>query len=674
MANSVKFDVGVRDNASRPINNIRDAWRRLQADSAKGLAVGVGAAASLQAWNLAGQAIRGVTGAIGDSVKAAIEEAAGQKRLAQSIQENSASWDGNTAAIERTITARERLGFADDVQRDSLAFLVSVTGDHTKALDLQRTAMDLARLKGMDLNTASELLGKVYAGNMGTLSRYGIVLEKGATATEAIAEIQRRAAGQAEAYGDTTAGAMERAGIAVDNLREDFGAGLMPVVEAGANFLTDTAIPVFRDAAAGIGEIGKGAVDAIPGLRDFFGAFEDGEGRGIDLLDFLPSGAVAGAAGRMAQDARDLQDELDEQAESERSRIQQLVINNRLWADSAEEGGESSKAAAEELNDLGLTAQATAHYINRDLIASLNAIPTEINVDVRVRTDVGAGIAERIAAAGDDPGDTARAQADLDFAESERERAAERAREKERRAAEAARKALSAANEAERKRQQAADEAERERKRKADEAARKHAETVAKELRKAYDTAKRAARDYFDEVHDANLKAIDDVRDLSNAVLDEQAKAIRGALTAEEERIQGMRDAAQKLSLEADVANAETPEELRRAQEALNRFNEDQRLGFLRDQADEQIAGIEGQKDTNDLAADVATDIENERFGNQVDQFDRLIAAVQEQNKPITIVNQFQVDGVTLKEIIADYLTQDARLRQASGVSTGSMR
>jgi len=39
--------------------------------------------------------------------------------------------------------------------------------------------MDFARLKEIDLSTASELLGKVYAGNLGMLSRYGIVLEKG---------------------------------------------------------------------------------------------------------------------------------------------------------------------------------------------------------------------------------------------------------------------------------------------------------------------------------------------------------------------------------------------------------------------------------------------------------------------------------------------------------------
>ena len=95
----------------------------------------------------------------------------------------------------------------------SLAKLVSVTKDATEALELQRIAMDLARLRGMDLATASDLIGKVYGGNVGILSRYGIQLEKGTTATEALAEIQRRAAGQAAAYADTTQGKLVRAQI-----------------------------------------------------------------------------------------------------------------------------------------------------------------------------------------------------------------------------------------------------------------------------------------------------------------------------------------------------------------------------------------------------------------------------------------------------------------------------
>ena len=248
------------------------------------------------------------------------------------------------------IEARQSLGFADDEQRDGLAVLVSVTKDHNKALELQRTAMDLARLRGMDLRTASELLGKVYAGNTGILSRYGIVLKEGTTATQAIAEIQKRAAGQAEAYGDTTAGAMEAASIAIDNLKEDFGKLLLPIIKDGAQFLTKTAIPAFRDAAKGIELIAEGARNAIPGLSTFFDLIDEGAGKdsGIDLLAFLPG--VAAGATKMKDEATAAMVELREQTADDMGRIQQIVINTRLWDEARDIWAQGSERLWSDLN------------------------------------------------------------------------------------------------------------------------------------------------------------------------------------------------------------------------------------------------------------------------------------------------------------------------------------
>jgi hypothetical protein len=83
--------------------------------------------------------------------------------------------------------------------------------------------MDLARLRGMSLADATALIGKVYSGNVGILRRYGIQLKAGATATDALREIQKRAAGQAEAFAGTIAGRQKSLDIALDNLRETIG-------------------------------------------------------------------------------------------------------------------------------------------------------------------------------------------------------------------------------------------------------------------------------------------------------------------------------------------------------------------------------------------------------------------------------------------------------------------
>lgn len=213
----------------------------------QGLVQGLGLGAGLVAFSAVNTVISGTVNFLGEATDAAREEGVAVASLTQALEANVAGWDGNIEAIEEVISAREELGFADDEQRESLARLVSITKDENEALELQRQAMDLARLRGISLTTASEILGKVYGGNVGILSRYGIQLEKGTTATEALAEIQRRASGQAEAFAETEQGAADAAGIAFDNLKEDVGSILLPIVKELALFGRDVLIPFLRD-------------------------------------------------------------------------------------------------------------------------------------------------------------------------------------------------------------------------------------------------------------------------------------------------------------------------------------------------------------------------------------------------------------------------------------------
>ncbi len=235
-----------------------------------------------------------LAGAFSGAAKAAIEEQKGVALLTQAIKANDPEAQGNIANIEATIKERQKLAFADDLQRESLGSLISVTKDSNKALELQRVAMDLARLKGIDLATASTLIGKVYAGNLGILSRYGIQLEKGATATEAIAEIQRRAAGQAEAYAETTAGAFESAQLAMDDVVEDIGAELLPALTEIAVVTRDNIIPAFRtmgealEVVGGAGEVVEGLINAFnpaAGIAEAFGEEVDKATEKIENLE-----------------------------------------------------------------------------------------------------------------------------------------------------------------------------------------------------------------------------------------------------------------------------------------------------------------------------------------------------------------------------------------------------
>jgi uncharacterized protein YigA (DUF484 family) len=185
----------------------------------QGIAQGLG----IGAFNTLGAAIQQVTSYLGDSVRAYREDEASQAKLRTSLQANVPAWNGNADAIERVLADRIKLGFSDDEQRDSLARLVAITHDVTKALDIQRTAMDLARLKNVSLADATELLGKVAGGNVGILKRYGISIGKNVSATEALAAVQKLTAGQAEAFAQTSEGKVVVAQTRAAEASEKFG-------------------------------------------------------------------------------------------------------------------------------------------------------------------------------------------------------------------------------------------------------------------------------------------------------------------------------------------------------------------------------------------------------------------------------------------------------------------
>lgn len=239
-----------------------------EAGGFSGLAkTGFGMGLGLGAFSLATGAISGVVDMLGNAVQSAKEEEVGIVRLGQALKNNVAGFDGNTDAIEKTIASREKLAFSDDDLRDSLGSLVTRTHDVGKAMDLQALAMDLARAKGIGLVQASQIVGKVQGGNVGVLARYGIAVQKGATATEALGAIQKATAGQAQAFANSSEGAGQAAAIAMGDVAETIGGALLPVVANLGRFLVDVLIPGFASVIGVVGQV----VGALSPLFTIFG-------------------------------------------------------------------------------------------------------------------------------------------------------------------------------------------------------------------------------------------------------------------------------------------------------------------------------------------------------------------------------------------------------------------
>lgn len=173
------------------------------------------------------------------SIQAAAEEQAGIERLAQAVISNGGDWDKLGGTIEGQIAKWEKLtAFSDGEMRDALAGMTAITGDAEEAMKRLPIAMDFARGAGIDLSTATKLLGKVSDETTNVLARYGIHVEKGADATDVLAKVQQKFAGQSATYAKTAAGAWAIFGNQMDNLKEDIGSALLPAFTEFASAAT----------------------------------------------------------------------------------------------------------------------------------------------------------------------------------------------------------------------------------------------------------------------------------------------------------------------------------------------------------------------------------------------------------------------------------------------------
>ena len=208
--------------------------------------------------------LRELQGIASDFARSAADEAAGQERLQVAIQNTGRSYDQISGKINDLIKRGTELSFADDQVVEALTRLTTTTGSSEAAMADLGLAMDLARARHIDLATAADIVGKVATGNTGILARYGIAVQEGATANEALLAIQQRVAGQSEAYASTVEGNVAR----ISNAVADFGENLFGQNEQLQTFLSlmpgvNAAYSALAGVVAGLG--GFGAIAEFSG-------------------------------------------------------------------------------------------------------------------------------------------------------------------------------------------------------------------------------------------------------------------------------------------------------------------------------------------------------------------------------------------------------------------------
>lgn len=198
---------------------------------------------------------------LGEAAQAAARDEASTARLAQAVMNAGKSYDELQPQLEERIKLGQQLAFTDDDTRAALSDLIVLTKDAGKALDLESLAMDIARAKSMDLEQATRLVERTYNGNAAAGERYGFVIRENSTATQALAQLQQQAAGQAETYAATNAAGIDRMKDAIAEWKEGIGAALGPA----GQFIA--LLPGFATGIAGIATV---LGFAGPAMKAFF--------------------------------------------------------------------------------------------------------------------------------------------------------------------------------------------------------------------------------------------------------------------------------------------------------------------------------------------------------------------------------------------------------------------
>jgi hypothetical protein len=184
----------------------------------------------------AAAALAGLAVVLGDAVSGAIEDAAAQDLLANSLRKTTGANDAQIASVEDWITAQgQLLGISDDQLRPTLNRLARATGSVTTAQELATQAMDIAAATGKPLETVVGALEKAYGGNLAALGKlapeYRQMIKDGSTFEDVMFALAQTTGGAAADAAETTAGKFARLKLGFDETKESIGAALLPAVE-----------------------------------------------------------------------------------------------------------------------------------------------------------------------------------------------------------------------------------------------------------------------------------------------------------------------------------------------------------------------------------------------------------------------------------------------------------
>jgi len=223
--NSVDILIKARDEASKQFGSVGKSVAGL----AKSMAVaGAGIAAAGVALGVffAGKTIKEGLESFAQQEAATIKLSKALELLGKKYQTN--SFSGFAGEMQKVTT------YADEVVLDVMALGASM--GKLSGSDLQnatKAAMGLAEAFGMDLNTAMTLVSKAAQGNTSALGRYGIKVDENLSTQEKFNAVVKQGIAlfpMATSAATTYSGSITQMKNAIDDAKEEIGAGFAPVI------------------------------------------------------------------------------------------------------------------------------------------------------------------------------------------------------------------------------------------------------------------------------------------------------------------------------------------------------------------------------------------------------------------------------------------------------------
>lgn len=186
-----------------------------------------------------------------DGVKAALADQQAQALLTNTLKNTThatnAQIDSTEAWIKKTQGAT---GVLEGELRPALAKFLGVTHNIAKAQGLLGIAMDVSAGSGKDLGAVTVAMMRASTGNLGALTRTGIVLDKATLKSKdygkALTALEKIYGGATAAKANTFQMRITRIGIAFDEAKKSLGYALLPTLEKFFKTLITKIIPAIQ--------------------------------------------------------------------------------------------------------------------------------------------------------------------------------------------------------------------------------------------------------------------------------------------------------------------------------------------------------------------------------------------------------------------------------------------